>query len=79
MGYYMAEYFQNFSHLIKIYIQCTIQNSQTFKQFCCLQYTIMHVNGIDNKVMDCLSHYYENDTSDDNRSENTYVNMDIQG
>ena len=37
----------------------------------------MHVDGIDNKV-DCLSRYYENDTSDDNHSENTYVNMDIR-
>ena len=34
----MSEYFQNFSHLIKIYIQCIIQNSQTFEQFCCLLY-----------------------------------------
>ena len=35
----MSEYFQKFSHLIKIYIQCTIQNSQPTKQFCCLLYT----------------------------------------
>ena len=41
-------------------------------------YTIMHVNGVDNKVADCLSHYYENDTSEDNHSENTYVNADIR-
>ena len=39
-------------------------------------YTIMHVNGVDNKVVDCLSCYYENDTSEDNHSENTYVNAD---
>ena len=32
----------------------------------------------DNKVADCLSHYYENDTSEDNHSENTYVNADIR-
>ena len=38
----------------------------------------MHVNGVDNKVTDCLSCYYENDTSDDNHSENTYVNADIR-
>ena len=36
-------------------------------------YTIMHVDGMDNKVVDCLSCYYENDTSEDNHSENTYV------
>ena len=41
-------------------------------------YTIMHVDGIDNKVTDCLSHYYENDMSKDNHSENTYVNVDIR-
>ena len=38
----------------------------------------MHLDGIDNKVADCLSHYYENNTSDDNHSENTYVNVDIR-
>ena len=38
----------------------------------------MHVDGIDNKVADCLSRYYENDTSEDNHSENTYVNADIR-
>ena len=37
----------------------------------------MHVDGVDNKVADCLSHYYENDMSDDTHSENTYVNADI--
>ena len=38
----------------------------------------MHVDGIDNKVADCLSHYYENNTSEGNHSENTYVNADIR-
>ena len=37
----MSEYFQNFNHLIKIYIQCTIQNSQTSKWFCYLLYNII--------------------------------------
>ena len=41
-------------------------------------YTIMHVDGVDNKVADCLSRYYENNTSEDNHSENTYVNADIR-
>ena len=27
-------------------------------------YTIMHIDGVDNKVVDCLSCYYENDMSD---------------
>ena len=38
----------------------------------------MHVDGIDNKVADCLSRYYENDMSEDNHLENTYVNVDIR-
>ena len=38
----------------------------------------MHVDGMDNKVVDCLSCYYENNTSVDNHSENTYVNVDIR-
>ena len=38
----------------------------------------MQVNGVDNKVADCLSRYYENDMSEDNNSENTNVNADIR-
>ena len=38
----------------------------------------MHVDGVDNKVADCLFCYYENNTSDDNHSENTNVNTDIR-
>ena len=38
----------------------------------------MHIDGVDNKVVDCLFCYYENDTSDDNHLENTYVNADIR-
>ena len=38
----------------------------------------MHVDGVDNKVAGCLSCYNENDTSDDNHSDNAYVNTDIQ-
>ena len=38
----------------------------------------MHVDGVDKKVADCLSRYYENDTSEDHHSENTYVNADIR-
>ena len=34
----MSEYLQNFNHLIEIYIQCTIQNSQTSERFCCPLY-----------------------------------------
>ena len=41
-------------------------------------YTIMHIDGVDIKVVDCLSHYYENNTSEDHHSENTYVNADIR-
>ena len=42
-----------------------------------LQYTIMHVDGVDNNVVDYLSYYYENDMSDNTHLENTYVNTDI--
>ena len=41
-------------------------------------YTIMHIDDIDNKVPDSLSRYYENNMSEDNHSENTYVNADIR-
>ena len=44
----------------------------------CFNYTIMHVDGVDNKVADGLSRYYENDMSENNHSENTYVNADIR-
>ena len=41
-------------------------------------YTIMHIDGVNNKVADCLSRYYENNMSEDNHLENTYVNVDIR-
>ena len=44
----------------------------------CFNFTIMHVDGVHNKVADCLSCYYENDMSDDTHLDNTYVNTDIQ-
>ena len=37
----------------------------------------MHIDGVDNKVVNCLSHYYEIDMRDDTHSVNTYVNADI--
>jgi RNase H-like domain found in reverse transcriptase len=40
--------------------------------------TIMHVDGVDNKVADCLSQYYENDTGDESHPEHIYVNADAR-
>jgi RNase H-like domain found in reverse transcriptase len=39
-------------------------------------FTIMHVDGIDNKVANCLSRYYENDMGDESNPEPIYVNAD---
>ena len=44
----------------------------------CFNYTIRHIDGVDNKAVDGLSRYYENDISEDNHLENTYVNADIR-
>jgi RNase H-like domain found in reverse transcriptase len=41
-------------------------------------FTIMHVDGVDNKIADCLSRYYENDTGDKNHPERIYVNADAR-
>jgi hypothetical protein len=41
-------------------------------------FTIMHVDGVDNQVANCLSHYYENDTGDENHLEHIYVNTDAR-
>jgi hypothetical protein len=38
----------------------------------------MHVDGIYNKVADCLSRYYENDTGDESHPEHIYVNADAR-
>ena len=40
-------------------------------------FNIMHVDGVDNNVADCLSCYYENDMSDNMHSEHT-VPMSMQ-
>jgi hypothetical protein len=41
-------------------------------------FTIMHVDGVDNKVADCLSRYYENDTGGESHPEHIYVNADAR-
>jgi Integrase zinc binding domain len=41
-------------------------------------FTIMHVDGVNNKVADCLSRYYENDTGDESHPEHIYVNADAR-
>jgi hypothetical protein len=38
----------------------------------------MHVDGVDNKVADCLSPYYENDTGDESHPEHIYINADAR-
>ena len=65
------EYFETQKNLL-------VRQVQWWEFLSCFNYTIMHIDGVDNKVVDCLSHYYENDTSEDNHSENTYVNADIR-
>ena len=65
------EYFKTQKNLSDRQVQCW----EFLSHF---NHTIMHVDGIDNKVVDCLSCYYENDTSEDSHSENTYVNADIR-
>lgn len=39
---------------------------------------IVHVEGEQNKVADCLSRYYENDTADDVHARAMYVNADLR-
>jgi hypothetical protein len=41
-------------------------------------FTIMHVDGVDNKVADCLYRYYENDTGNESHLEHIYVNADVR-
>jgi len=41
-------------------------------------FNTIHVDGVENKVADCLSHYYEYDTKDDKHPMDVYVNADIQ-
>jgi Integrase zinc binding domain/RNase H-like domain found in reverse transcriptase len=41
-------------------------------------FTIMHVDGIDNKVADRLSRYYENNTGGESHPEHIYVNADAR-
>jgi hypothetical protein len=38
----------------------------------------MHFDGVDNKVADCLSHDYENETGDESQLEHIYVNADAR-
>jgi hypothetical protein len=38
----------------------------------------MYVDGVDNKVVDCLSHYYKNNTGDKSHPEHINVNADVR-
>jgi len=42
------------------------------------KYKIMHVPGVTNKVVDCLSRYYENDRYDEIHESHHYVSADVQ-
>jgi hypothetical protein len=44
----------------------------------CFNFTIMHVDGVDNKIAYCLSQYYENDMGDESLPEHIYVNADAR-
>src|SRR6266481_4874454 len=39
-------------------------------------FTIQHVDGVTNRVVDCLSHYYETDGPDDHHQEHEFVSAD---
>ena len=39
-------------------------------------FNTIHVDGAENKIVDCLSHYFENDTGKENHLEHTFVNAD---
>jgi RNase H-like domain found in reverse transcriptase len=41
-------------------------------------FTIMHVDGVDNKVANCLSRYYENNMGDKSHPEHIYMNTDVR-
>ena len=42
------------------------------------KYTVMHVPGVQNKVADCLSRYYENDRFDEIHESHEYVSSDVR-
>jgi RNase H-like domain found in reverse transcriptase len=44
----------------------------------CFKYEVMHVPGEQNKVADCLSHYYENDRYDEVHEPHQYVSADVR-
>ncbi|KAF8509041.1 hypothetical protein JB92DRAFT_2615281, partial [Gautieria morchelliformis] len=39
-------------------------------------FNTVHVDGVENKVADCLSRYYKSDTSDDNHPDHVFMNAD---
>jgi hypothetical protein len=41
-------------------------------------FEILHVDGVDNKVGDCLSHYFEYDELDEAHPKSDYVNVDAK-
>ena len=44
----------------------------------CFDYENLHVKGVDNKVADCLSRYYENDLPKEDHPEHIYINANVR-
>ena len=40
-------------------------------------YSTLHIKGVDNKVADCLSRYYENDLPKEDHPKHIYINVDV--
>jgi RNase H-like domain found in reverse transcriptase len=65
------EYFETQKNLSDRQVQCW----EFLSHF---NFTIMHIDGVENKVADCLSCYYENDTGDKSHLEHIYMNADAR-
>ena len=66
---------------LQFFKQTTVLNNQQIwwlKYMARFDYTLQHIPGKDNKIADCLLHYYENNNVDDFHLTQDYVNADVR-
>jgi len=48
------------------------QQTRLWEYLSCFNFTVQHVDGVMNQVVDCLSHYYETDGPEDNHLDHEF-------
>ena len=71
MDHKSLEYFETQPHL-------SSRQTRWWEYISYFNFTIQHVDGTDNQVADCLSHYYEADGPEDHHPDHNFISADVK-